>query len=244
MYQDGQYLEKNPTWHGQDSPYKARWIAEILGRGGVVPRTVVEVGCGAGGILRELAERLPDAMLEGYDISPQALEIARANPHARVTVHEAPVLEESRRWDLLLAIDVLEHMENPAQWLRDNRPHADRAVVHLPLDLSVQTILRGTPILDRRRDLGHIHMFVRGTARALLEENGWEILEERYTSGALELPLEPGAGHWLKNRLLRLPRRVFFAIAPHLAVRFLGGWSILLLCAPKEDASQPRSPAA
>lgn len=244
MYQDGQYLEKNPTWHGQDSPYKARWITEILARGAVVPRTVVEVGCGAGGILRELAERLPDATLEGYDISPQALEIARAHPHPRVAIHEAPALEASRRWDLLLAIDVLEHMENPAQWLRDNRRHAERAVVHLPLDLSVQTVLRGTPILDRRRDLGHIHMFVRGTARALLEENGWDILEERYTSGALELPLEPGAIHWLKNRLLRLPRRLLFAVSPHFAVRLLGGWSILLLCAPREDDAPRPSPGA
>jgi len=234
MYQDGEYLEKNPTWHEQDSPFKARWIVSLLERRGIRPATVAEAGCGAGGILRNLAETWPEAILEGFDISPQVVELASSRPHPRVRVVLGDCFETGRSWNLLLAIDVLEHMENPALWLRSSRDCASWLDVHLPLDMSVQTVLRGKPLPRRRRDLGHIHMFTRDTARALVEENGWEILEERYTSGALELPVEKGVANFLKNRIPRLPRRVLFAFAPHFAVRVLGGWSVMLLCAPKQ----------
>ena len=44
-------------------------------------RTVLDVGCGAGAALRELAERFPGAELTGCDISPLAVETAASlNP--------------------------------------------------------------------------------------------------------------------------------------------------------------------
>jgi len=41
-----------------------------------VGRSVLDVGCGAGAALRELAERDPEAVLTGCDISPLAVETA------------------------------------------------------------------------------------------------------------------------------------------------------------------------
>jgi len=41
-----------------------------------VGRSVLDVGCGAGAALRELAERFPEAELTGCDISPLAVETA------------------------------------------------------------------------------------------------------------------------------------------------------------------------
>ena len=43
-----------------------------------VGRSVLDVGCGAGAALRELAERCPEAVLTGCDISPLAIETAAA----------------------------------------------------------------------------------------------------------------------------------------------------------------------
>ena len=43
-----------------------------------VGRSVLDVGCGAGAALRELAERYPEAMLTGCDISPLAIKTATA----------------------------------------------------------------------------------------------------------------------------------------------------------------------
>jgi SAM-dependent methyltransferase len=201
----------------------------------VVPHSIAEVGCGVAGILRELSKLHPQANLEGWDVSPQAVELAQSRKMPGIEVHLGDILQAGRTWDLLLAIDVLEHMENPAEFLRESRRICRHAMIHLPLDLSVQTVARGLPLLDRRKNLGHLNLFTRGLARSLIEDNGWEIVAERYTGGALELPIASGLDYAFKNRILRLPRRLLFALAPHLAVRILGGWSILLLCEPREQ---------
>lgn len=54
IYKDGEYLKKNPTWHVEESPFKAKYILEMLRRNNLSPRTVCEAGCGAGEVLRQL----------------------------------------------------------------------------------------------------------------------------------------------------------------------------------------------
>ncbi len=48
LYKDGRYLELNPTWHVEDSPWKAKQIFEIIHRNRLQPKSICEIGCGAG----------------------------------------------------------------------------------------------------------------------------------------------------------------------------------------------------
>jgi hypothetical protein len=57
-YTSGSYLEKNPLWHTEESSWKAEQIMRMLNRHNIVPRTICEVGCGAGEVLRQLQPRL------------------------------------------------------------------------------------------------------------------------------------------------------------------------------------------
>ncbi len=50
------------------------------------------------------------------------------------------------------------------------------------------------------------------------------IVDAAFTFTSLDLPAER-----LRRRLARLPRRAGYAVAPHLAVRVLGGASLLVL---------------
>ena len=59
MYQSGEYVEKNPTYHVEDSSWKAEQIVRMMKQNQLQPRTVCEVGCGAGEILRQLQTQLP-----------------------------------------------------------------------------------------------------------------------------------------------------------------------------------------
>ncbi len=43
MYEDGTYLTNNPTWHEQDSPWKAEKIDRLLKKNGIYPSTLCEV---------------------------------------------------------------------------------------------------------------------------------------------------------------------------------------------------------
>jgi len=52
MNYDGTYLAHNPTWDIEDSPLKASWVAYMISRNNPALKTICEVGCGAGEILR------------------------------------------------------------------------------------------------------------------------------------------------------------------------------------------------
>ena len=72
--ENSNYLEANPTWHTEDSPWKATQILKMIERNSLQPKTVVEIGCGAGEILNQLHQRIADKTIEfsGYEIAPDA----------------------------------------------------------------------------------------------------------------------------------------------------------------------------
>jgi cyclopropane fatty-acyl-phospholipid synthase-like methyltransferase len=226
MYESGEYFEINPGWHSHASPYKARWIADILDRNQITPGKLVEVGCGSGQILVELAKRYPQTHFEGYDISPQAMEIAKPKATDRLSYHHADfiTLEPDTSIDVAMAIDVFEHVDDYIGFLRGLRTRATWKLFHIPLDLSVQALLRGKGIEYARTQFGHIHYFYKDTALATLEDCGYEVVDWNYTHGSETLP-NPA----LKTRALNIPRKLLRAINEDFAVRVTGGSSLMVL---------------
>lgn len=226
IYTDGSYLERHPTWHEEDSPWKARKIAGILEANNLSPSTICEVGCGAGEILKCLAMEFGDnVMFSGYEISPQAFEICRKKETQNLKFYLNDLLEESdSTFDVVMAIDVFEHIENHFEFLRKLRTKGSYKIFHIPLDLSVLTVLLGFPILQSRASDGHIHYFTKEIALATLKDTGYEVLDYCYTSASLDLP-----NRGWKTNLLKLPRRLFFLIHQDWTARILGGFSLLVL---------------
>ena len=225
IYTDGTYLSKNPVWHADDSAWKAAHIATMLERHGLAPRTVCEVGCGAGEILRSLSTRLdPSTRFIGYDISPDAFALCSAKSGPRMEFRLANILDEDVHFDLAMAIDVFEHVEDYFGFLRKLRTKAEHKIFHIPLELSAQMVFRGKPLLDARRSVGHIHHFSKETALATLEDCGYTVIDNFYTSGRTEL----GNLGW-KTQLLKFPRQALYRVNPDAAARVLGGYSLLVL---------------
>lgn len=226
IYKDGTYLENNPTWHEEDSSWKAGQIAKILEKNDIRPATIGEIGCGTGEILRCLLERFGgDVEFSGFEISPQAYEFCRKKERENLRFYLTDFLTTERGdFDVVLAIDVFEHVEDYYGFLRKLRPKGKYKVFHIPLDLSVQTVLRGTPILKERERLGHLHYFTKETALATLADTGYQIVDFFYTHGTLDLP-DQG---W-KTRLLNLFRRAFSSVNEDLAVRIFGRASLMVL---------------
>ncbi|HSS28948.1 MAG TPA: class I SAM-dependent methyltransferase [Usitatibacter sp.] len=224
IYTDGTYLLNNPEWHADDSAWKARHITSLLHRHGIEPASVAEIGCGAGEVLRSLSLEFPDARLTGYDISPNALRICSRKANERLSFQLGSLLDAEERYELALAIDVFEHVEDCFAFLRQLRTKAHYKVFHIPLELSALQVLRAQPLIDARRSVGHIHHFNKDTALATLEDCGYTVIDCHYTSGRTEL----GGLGW-KSRLLKAPREALFRMSPDLAARSLGGYSLLVL---------------
>jgi len=225
IYSDGSYLRRNPDWHSSDSKWKASHIARMLVRNGLVPNRVCEVGCGAGEVLVQLATHLPSSTaFDGYDISPDSHAIAVRKSTDRIRFHLADFMTAERNFDLALAIDVFEHVEDYFAFLRNFRTLAKFKIFHIPLELSALMVVRREPLIYQRRSVGHLHHFGKETALATLEDTGYRVVDFFYTSERTELD---GLG-W-KTRLLAGPRRALAALSPDLAARTLGGYSLLVL---------------
>ena len=225
IYSDGTYLRNNPDWHADDSAWKANHIATLLARHGIVPTTLCEIGCGAGEILRALSTRLdPGTRFAGYEISPSAFAICSRKANERLAFRLANLLEADEHYDVAMAIDVFEHVEDYFGFLRAFRPKAHYKVFHIPLELSAQEVMRARPLIDARRKVGHIHHFSKDTALATLEDCGYRVVDHFYTSGRTELP-----GQGWKSRLLKWPRAALFRMSPDATARMLGGYSLMVL---------------
>jgi len=175
---DDTYVANNPTWHTEDSPWKAAHILKAIAKLPTPPRTICEVGCGAGEILRQLQISFPDANLYGYDPSPQALSLASARGNERLRFDCTSIPSES--YDLILAVDVIEHVEDIFGFLRAIREHAKYFIFHIPLELNVEYLFRNM-LLRNRKSVGHIHYFTGSTALALLNDCGYHVTSTFYT---------------------------------------------------------------
>jgi len=123
-------------WHEDDewnrvhpgNRHRARLVitelARILGLGqdAGAGLSLLDVGCGNGLLLRRIASRFPKLELYGEDVSPAAVELA--SDVARETfVHDLGLspLPTDRRFDLVVMTEVLEHVSDPAAFLRNLR---------------------------------------------------------------------------------------------------------------------------
>lgn len=225
MYINGGYLEKNPLWHADESPFKVRQIQRMLTKNALQPRRIGEVGCGAGEVLRLLQREMDVACsFWGYDISPQALDMCESRANARLQFKLADITrEEGTYLDMILVLDVIEHVEDYFGLLRGIRTKGDLKIFHFPLDVSVQAVLRSRGLLIRREQFGHIQYFTKETALETLKETGYELLDYFYTPRCIDLAKQ------MIQKIAILPRKLCFAIHEDATVRILGGYSLLVL---------------
>ena len=227
---DQDYIENNPDWHSADAVYKAAWIRAMIDKWiSADSLKIADVGCGAGEILLNVSRFYEQASCHGYEVSSTAYAICnnKTNP-PRLNFHHADLLSKDpnqNHYDLLLCIDVFEHIENYLAFLRSLSRYAHGFIFHIPLELSAQTVIRPSGLLSYRAQYGHIHFFNRHMALQTLRECGYEIVDWRYTPSALVLP-----GRNLKSRLLKIPRKIFWALSQEACVRLLGGFSLLVYC--------------
>jgi len=166
IYTEGTYLINNPTWHEEDSPWKAKKIIQIIKRNNLKPSTICEIRCGAGDILRQLLENLDkDIQYSGYEISSQAYKLCQQKQTKNLVFYLKDLLKENGlNFDIVMAVDVFEHVEDYFGFLRQLKTKGTYYIFHIPLDISVLSVLRGWPFITARKSVGHIHYFTKDTA--------------------------------------------------------------------------------
>lgn len=134
------------------------------------PRAILDLGCGNGALCEEIHARFPGAEIAGVDLSaPQVEANAKRLPWGTWMVADLgadtpPRL--GRTFDAVVTSEVIEHVDDPASFLRNARTLARRGAV---LVLSTQS----GKVQETERRVGHLRHFSCEQMRALLTSAGW-----------------------------------------------------------------------
>jgi SAM-dependent methyltransferase len=176
---DAAQAEHYGRWRELGARSKADHVVELARRAGVRPRTLVEIGCGAGDLLAQLFARGIAERQDGFELSAPAAEIARSHgiPQTRIEVFDgARVPASDGAYDLAVVSHVLEHVPDPASLLAEAVRVARWVLVEVPLEAN-----RSAARPAKRAaaaTIGHIQFFDRAAVRALCAGAGLEIRAE------------------------------------------------------------------
>jgi SAM-dependent methyltransferase len=167
-------------WRALGGRGKAGHVAALLRRRGLAPRAVVEIGCGDGALLAALSQRGIGDTLDGFELSPEAVALAREKAIPRVRRLEAydgvRIPAEDGAYDLAILSHVLEHVPDPAPLLREAARVARHVIVEVPLEDN-----RSAARPAKRREaarIGHLHAFDRAAVRGLCASAGLNVVAE------------------------------------------------------------------
>jgi SAM-dependent methyltransferase len=144
-------------------------------------RHIVDVGAGTGRTAAWLKARFPESRTTGLEVNGSLLDELAGNVDEALIVDLNAGIPDIGSPDLILCLDVLEHLVEPGEVLARltaRLSHGGTVIVSLPniahLSVSLPLLLRGrfeyrdAGILDRT----HLRFFVRDSAIALLNQAG------------------------------------------------------------------------
>lgn len=237
--QASDYYTSDEFWKnnlGKSSSFKVQVVDALFKKSNMnLPRflNAAEIGCGDGAFLLPLASLLKDKGVEfniaGYDISQMAIEQAKDNnhfPENQVSFHVAPVGDIPYDLDMIFCIDVLEHVENPWEILRGLAGKSQYLILHLPIEQSLGHWITGA-CTRSNRTYNHIHFFSWESARLMLKESPFEIVDFQVT-GATDFILTFSSGSLFK-KIVHWVRYMAYKLSPKVTSAFAGGSVMFLL---------------
>lgn len=146
-------------------------IASVMEKSLPMASSVCDFGCGNGGLLREISHRFPRATLCGLDLSEeQILENRKTMPGLSWAQRDLAANDYQYPFgtpcDIAVSSEVIEHLDQPAQYLRNVRSSLKDG------GLLVLTTQSG-PVHETERHVGHIRHWQPEEMRELLLAAGF-----------------------------------------------------------------------
>jgi len=184
IYSDGNYIRLNPTLHEEDSDYKFLYIKILLKNLCFEKDTirVLDVGGGAGVVAAKVCDYLNthyDKSIECHalDLSADMLEFQKSNnKYCTYTTTDIKNIHSFPRYDLVLIIDVIEHVEKASEIAKKLDELSCYAIYNVPLEKNLfdwmrNIYMKGMYYKAQTQTLGHVHFFSFLSAKSFLKKH-------------------------------------------------------------------------
>lgn len=238
LYNSDLYEGNTHNWEDATASARAKAFYEALKSAHILEHvnSVLDVGCGSGGIIVELKKRYGHfigggrAKFQGIDPSPRAIEIAKKlysefeSEGVRFSV--ALLAEDTRieRHSVVSLIHVLEHCPDMLEMLSLCERHGDFVYINVPVDVNLFYALRPKVLARQYMNYGHLHFFNEAFILEWLCQNGFKVLATSY-SADFEIN-KKGVAFQVVKSLRRLAGKL---LGPPVATWLLGGYSFGVL---------------
>lgn len=179
---------KYPHLHIEDSANKIKELSEVIPSDFRI-RSLLDVGSDAGLITQAIGERHKANQVDALDLSDQAIELTRialnSFPKSEVKQCTLEEYQPQRSYDMIMFIDVLEHLNDPVNTLKTAAKLSHFLAVRSPLEESQMNRLekkyfgRDYQRLMEQR-YGHIQHFSQESFREILDAGGFDVINTRY----------------------------------------------------------------
>ena len=133
--------------------------------------SILEIATGKGYLAYAMKQIYPN--LVGSDIDPKVISHnAKYNPEVKMILSDVIKLPEDKKYDVVVAMDVLEHVENTREFANKIHVLANKyAIIQVPTKRRL--VCPNDPVLQDGKEFdGHLHYFSRFSLNNLFTENG------------------------------------------------------------------------
>jgi SAM-dependent methyltransferase len=184
------FFELNPQIEAEDTPEKAERLTQVCNEAGLhAVDSLLEIGCGKGGLLKLMSARLGAKSATGSDYSSGAAKAAHDYTGFPVVVADGAHLPfADNQFDLAYFADVAEHVLDPVAFVRESARVSRQVAFIIPLEGGIiASPMRALRPLRRVRGkptsfevYGHIWAWLRGGAQAIVDAAGLRVVHARF----------------------------------------------------------------
>lgn len=231
LYNSDSYEKNTDNWEDDVSVYRSEAFINAIKNAGLANKieSILDVGCGSGGVLAEIARNrcIMPVNLEGIDISCNAVQLARnlavkkeVENDVNYSVKSITDIDAVPKKTIISLIHVLEHCPDMLEMLNECSKRSYYQYINIPLEYNLFYAFRmGIPakLYDK---YGHLHFFDESFFLKFLEKNGYNLLAKSYSMDFMVR--KSGIPYFVLQRLRKLSLRFF---GPLTTIRYMGGIS-------------------
>lgn len=134
--------------------------------------SVLDVGCGTGSLLEIILNINPAAQLSGIDLSDQSIKICKEKFNSdNFWVMDCSREYSNQQFDLILCVDVIEHVKNDQDFLNNLSKMANKSIIIVTLEGRMR---------KNEISIGHYRNYARGDLEKMATQAGLKVVQKNH----------------------------------------------------------------